>query len=84
MDINENEKVEYFLGKALDEVMPSTYTNITNEQLNGIAYALAKMIVIDCASELEREALISHDEGTPSYKVLKQEAAWMKMRYGVE
>ena len=83
MMIERNDKIDFILGQALDEVVPGTWTTITSDQLNSIVYAVAREVVRECASELEREALISHDEGTPSYKVLKQEAAWMKMRYGI-
>ena len=79
-----NDKIDFILGQALDEVVPGTWTTITSDQLNSIAYAVAREVVRECASEMTRQARISHDDGTPSYKALMEEAAWMKMRYGVK
>ena len=79
-----NEKIDFFLGQALDEVVPGTWTTITSDQLNSIVYSVAREVVRECASEIIRQARISHDEGTPSYKALMEESAWLMMRYGVE
>ena len=44
----------------------------------------AKLIVVECAGLLEKEATSNHDEGTDSFNVLMCESAWMKQHFGVE
>ena len=43
-----NERINDLFDKALDEVVPNTWTNLTMDQLNDIKNKFAELIVKDC------------------------------------
>ena len=44
-----NERINELFDKALDEVVPNTWTNLTMDQLNDIKNKFAELIVRECA-----------------------------------
>ena len=43
-----NERINDLFDKALDEVVPNTWTNLTMDQLNDIKNKFAELIIRDC------------------------------------
>jgi hypothetical protein len=44
-----NTRIDQLFGQALDEIVPSTWTNLTQDQLNAIKNRFAELIVRECA-----------------------------------
>ena len=51
-----NERINDLFDKALDEVVPNTWTNLTMDQLNDIKNKFAELIVRECVSKIEEAA----------------------------
>jgi hypothetical protein len=48
-----NERINELFDKALDEVIPNTWTNLTMDQLNDIKNYFAELIVRECEVALK-------------------------------
>jgi hypothetical protein len=48
-----NRRIDQLFGQALDEIVPSTWTNLTQDQLNAIKNRFAELLIQECADFLK-------------------------------
>lgn len=61
-------QIDQLWGKALDQAMPDTYTNLTWTQVEKIKQVFAELIVEECAQFVDREI----SEGGVDGQMLKE------------
>ena len=78
-----NERINELFDKALDEVIPNTWTNLTMDQLNDIKNYFAELIVKECVQACINEGKTYAWESAGEYQSNLYASA-IKEHFGVE
>ena len=54
-----NERINDLFDKALDEVVPNTWTNLTMDQLNDIKNKFAELLIQQCCNAIVNDSRLS-------------------------
>jgi len=75
-----NKRINKLFDQALDEIVPSTWTNLTQDQLNAIKNRFAELIVGEC---LDIALEVRGEPATDTHYVIGYDRACEKMISGI-
>ena len=78
-----NERINDLFDKALDEVVPNTWTNLTMDQLNDIKNKFAELIIQECVQACINEGKTYEVKSAGAYQSNLYVTA-IKKHFGVE
>lgn len=84
-----NERINDLFDKALDEVVPNTWTNLTMDQLNDIKNKFAELIIEQCCTALHPmlRDMISRGQGQDLIRQhfgIEERKGWVCPKCGVD
>jgi hypothetical protein len=79
-----NKQINKLFGQALDEIVPSTWTNLTQDQLNAIKNRFAELLVLECVQAFESEVDTWKQMDPYQGSIKRQGTKAIKQHFGVE